>query len=89
MPKNSLPFVQLYLIIIPILLHVAFKMYICICNAVTERDIRNCAELGCSLDDLRERLGVCTGCGKCKHAAKQILHEVRAASGDSPAMRPA
>ena len=64
-------------------------MYICVCNAVTEREIRQCAQLGCSLDDLREQLGVCTGCGKCKHAARQILREERSADGDSSAMQPA
>lgn len=50
-------------------------MYICVCNAVTERQIRQCAQLGCSLEDLREHLGVGTSCGKCKHAAKLILRE--------------
>jgi len=54
-------------------------MYICICNAVTEREIRQCAELGaCSLADLREGLGVATHCGKCKAAAVEILREERA-----------
>lgn len=64
-------------------------MYICVCNAVTESEIRRCAQLGCDLHDLRERLGVCTGCGKCKHAAKQILREERSAGADSLAMQPA
>jgi bacterioferritin-associated ferredoxin len=68
---------------------VGFHMYICVCNAVTEREIRYCAQLGCSLDDLRERLGVCTNCGKCKHAAKQILREERSANGESSRMQPA
>lgn len=64
-------------------------MYICVCNAVTEREIRHCARLGCSLDDLREHLGVCTSCGKCKHAAKQILREERSANAESSGMQPA
>jgi bacterioferritin-associated ferredoxin len=64
-------------------------MYICVCNAVTEREIRHCAQLGCTMDDLREQLGVCTGCGKCKHAAKQILHEERSATGVSSQMQAA
>jgi bacterioferritin-associated ferredoxin len=61
----------------------AQSMYICVCNAVTEREIRRCAQLGCSLDDLRKQLGVCTNCGKCKHAAKQILREERTCNGES------
>jgi bacterioferritin-associated ferredoxin len=62
-------------------------VYICICNAVTERQIRECAQIGCSLGDLRERLGVCTSCGKCKHATKQILREERSANGESSRMQ--
>jgi bacterioferritin-associated ferredoxin len=51
-------------------------MYVCICNAVTDRDIRQCAELGVSsLEDLRHSLGVANCCGKCAHAASRILAE--------------
>jgi bacterioferritin-associated ferredoxin len=65
-------------------------MYICICNAVTEREIRQCAQLGaCSVGELRESLGVASNCGKCKQAAKQILREERAAGGASSGMQPA
>ena len=64
-------------------------MYICVCNAVTECEIRRCAQLGCSLGDLREHLGVGTSCGKCKHAAKQILREERSANGETSRMQPA
>ena len=63
-------------------------MYICVCNAVTEREIRHCAQLGCSLGDLRERLGVATNCGKCKHAVRQILREERPTNGESSRMQP-
>jgi bacterioferritin-associated ferredoxin len=36
-------------------------MYICICNAVTDREIRGAASLGCStLTDLQRDLGVAT-----------------------------
>ena len=77
------------MIIIPIYSAIAVQMYICVCNAVTEREIRRCAQLGCSLDDLRERLCVCTSCGKCKRAANQILREERAASGESSRIQPA
>ncbi len=64
-------------------------MYICVCNAVTEREIRQCAQLGYNLGDLRERLGVAKNCGKCKHAAKLILREERSADGESSRMQPA
>jgi len=53
-------------------------MYICICNAVTEREIRETARLGArSLRDLREELGVAGKCGRCKAAAAEILREER------------
>ena len=51
-------------------------MYICICNAITERDVRECALRGCcSLDELSVELGVGTGCGRCRMVAKEILNE--------------
>lgn len=49
-------------------------MYVCVCRAVTDREIRQCAEFGaCTLDDLRESLGVATCCGKCEGLARSIL----------------
>lgn len=54
-------------------------MYICICNGITEREIRSCAEEGaCSLRELEACLGVGSGCGRCKHEARRVLKEVRA-----------
>ena len=50
-------------------------MYICICNAVTEREIRGAVELGCrSIEDLRRDLGVTGCCGKCLPDARNLLH---------------
>lgn len=50
-------------------------MYICICNAVTERDINHCVKNAgaCSLEDLQRELGVAAGCGCCRDAAKDVL----------------
>jgi len=64
-------------------------MYICVCNAVTEREIRHCAQLGCNLGDLREQLGVATTCGKCEQAAKQILRDERSAGGGNSRLKAA
>lgn len=51
-------------------------MYICICNAITDREIRQCAELGAaSVDELRESLGVASCCGRCESAARELLHQ--------------
>ncbi|MBY0269367.1 MAG: (2Fe-2S)-binding protein [Burkholderiales bacterium] len=53
-------------------------MYICVCNGVTEREIRSSIEAGArSLDDLQRELGVASGCGQCKQEAKCLLREVR------------
>ena len=53
-------------------------MYVCVCNAVTDREIRKAAEGGAtSLRTLREELGVATGCGRCARCARGILREVR------------
>ena len=51
-------------------------MYICICNAITDRDIVKAAEEGArSSDDLAHHLGVGLGCGRCTSCAKSILVE--------------
>jgi bacterioferritin-associated ferredoxin len=53
-------------------------MYVCLCNAVTEREVRNAVALGASsLNDLREGLGVAACCGKCASCARQILKDER------------
>ncbi len=53
-------------------------MYVCICNAVTEREIRECACKGAtSVDDLTLQLGVGAGCGRCKQCATELLEETR------------
>ena len=59
-------------------------MYICMCNGITERDIRAQAQdADCTLADLERCLGVGAGCGRCKHAAAEVLNE-RHANAKSP-----
>jgi bacterioferritin-associated ferredoxin len=49
-------------------------MYVCICNAVTERQIRLAVDEGATtLASLSARLGVATGCGKCARMAREII----------------
>lgn len=51
-------------------------MYVCICNAVTEREVRHAVQLGAdNLNDLKEGLGVAACCGKCASCAKGIIRE--------------
>jgi bacterioferritin-associated ferredoxin len=52
-------------------------MYVCICNAVTERQVRECARDGaCSLEELALQLGVGAGCGRCRDCAAELLNEL-------------
>jgi bacterioferritin-associated ferredoxin len=51
-------------------------VYICICNAITERQVRECASAGAtSIDDLSSSLGVGSGCGRCVECAVELLRE--------------
>jgi bacterioferritin-associated ferredoxin len=58
-------------------------MYICICNAVTDTDIKKqlksvreqCLTAEDKLNKLRDELGVCTGCGTCESYVKEIINE--------------
>lgn len=60
-------------------------MYICLCNAITERQVRECARLGaCSVDELASKLGVGSGCGRCIECAVDVLREMH--SGVEPAL---
>lgn len=51
-------------------------MYVCLCNAVTDRAIRSAITDGCqSMQALRCKLGVATQCGRCKPHAQNLLRE--------------
>ena len=66
-------------------------MYICICNAVTEREIRQAVELGAaSFQQVSCELGVAACCGKCKKDACRVIREQRKGmSAINAAMLPA
>ena len=54
-------------------------MYICICNAVTERQLEECARSGAtSLEEIAFQLGVGTACGRCRECASGVLEQIRA-----------
>ena len=51
-------------------------MYVCICNAVTEREIQEAINQGSnSLEDLKQELQVGDSCGSCISCAKDILNK--------------
>jgi bacterioferritin-associated ferredoxin len=53
-------------------------MYICICNAITERAIREAAADGVrTLAELAQRTGCGDCCGNCVDLAAEILAETR------------
>jgi bacterioferritin-associated ferredoxin len=54
-------------------------MYVCICNGVTQRDIRDAAAAGCrSVAELTMRTGCGANCGSCIEMAAQVLEQARA-----------
>lgn len=68
-------------------------MYVCVCNAITDKEIRAAAENGTTdLWRLQAELGVATNCGSCADVATEILAEYRGkgpAAGAAPRRRPA
>lgn len=55
-------------------------MYVCVCLAVTERQIHQAAQEGATtLKDLRRELGVTSECGRCATCARQCLRDAHGA----------
>ena len=53
-------------------------VYVCICNGVTDRDIRQAAEAGCrSVPELTMRTGAGANCGSCLELASSLLEPAR------------
>ena len=53
-------------------------MFVCICNGVTEGQVRTAIEQGAaSVHDLRACLGVAAGCGCCAKFAADLISEAR------------
>lgn len=49
-------------------------MFVCLCKAVTDRDIENAIDSGVSsFDAMQDRLEVATVCGSCTCEVKQML----------------
>jgi bacterioferritin-associated ferredoxin len=52
-------------------------MYVCVCNAVTEKDIAEAVGAGARrLRDLRDQLGVAAECGRCAECAHSCLRQL-------------
>jgi bacterioferritin-associated ferredoxin len=60
----------------------AKAVYICVCNGVTEQQIRDAVCDGVSsVCELSARLGVASACGCCRSFASQVLDETRQVLG--------
>ena len=54
----------------------ATTVYVCVCNGVTEQQIRDAICAGASsVCELSAKLGVGTGCGCCRTFASQVVDE--------------
>jgi bacterioferritin-associated ferredoxin len=51
-------------------------MYICVCNGITEKRIRQAVDAGATtLEQLRAHLGVGSNCRSCEPMAEEILQQ--------------
>jgi bacterioferritin-associated ferredoxin len=54
------------------------EMYVCLCRAVTDHEIRAAVGLGAdTLDAIGEQLGVGTRCGCCRDTAAKLIRDCR------------
>jgi len=52
---------------------------VCVCNAVTDSDIRNVVDNGvCTMRQLRQKTGCASTCGCCRELAVEILQQALA-----------
>lgn len=64
-------------------------MYVCVCKAVTDRQIREAAASGArTLRDLRRDLGVTSECGRCASCARDCLKEAHGCRSETHACMP-
>ncbi|MFK4753796.1 MULTISPECIES: (2Fe-2S)-binding protein [Oceanospirillaceae] len=50
-------------------------MYVCLCKAVTNQQVKDAVEQGQSYGEMRRSLGLATDCGCCGRVAKQLIQE--------------
>jgi len=64
-------------------------MYICICNAVTDTDIRQAVDEGVrNLKQLRQATGCANTCGSCSEAATEVLQQALSTKRNSRNLLP-
>ena len=64
-------------------------MYVCVCNVVTDTDIRNAVDDGvCTMRQLRQKTGCASTCGCCKELVVEILQQALAGNRESCVVLP-
>jgi bacterioferritin-associated ferredoxin len=64
-------------------------MYVCVCNAVTDSDIRNAVDEGVrNLKQLKRTTGCGSGCGCCQDMAADLLQQALSEKRRSPKLLP-
>jgi bacterioferritin-associated ferredoxin len=62
-------------------------MYVCVCNAVTDREIVERVRAGAdTLEAIRYELGVATCCGQCADCAASLIEETLRAAVPAPSV---
>ncbi|GAB5451323.1 MAG: bacterioferritin-associated ferredoxin [Halioglobus sp.] len=62
-------------------------MYVCLCKQITDSQIRAAVQDGAtSLNDVRQRLGVASQCGKCGTLTSEIVRETMVDSVDDESL---
>ena len=60
-------------------------MYVCLCKGITDSQIRDAVNGGAeSLREVRNELGVMTGCGKCATQTREIVKSTLESGSKSP-----
>jgi bacterioferritin-associated ferredoxin len=64
-------------------------MYVCVCNAVTDSNIRNAVDEGVrNLKQLKRTTGCTTACGCCKEMAEEVLQQALIQKRENPGLIP-
>ncbi|RKF13771.1 (2Fe-2S)-binding protein [Alginatibacterium sediminis] len=51
-------------------------MYVCVCNAITDSQIKACVAQGIvSFGQIKRELGVASNCGRCANMTKRIVQQ--------------
>ncbi len=60
-------------------------MYVCVCHAITERQIHRAVEQGArTLGDVQMQLPVGGCCGRCEDSAREVIRDCQGLGANSP-----